>query len=140
MMERILIMLLIVFMPCFGFAQDTDTRNHAHMHKHAKGGELPDWAAAHNYDATSHAYFPDYYTFYDPVCGGYLYWNNNNYTFSKTVPPFMQNIDLRKTRVQILKGLSLDLYPELNYPHYMQLYPAEGHNPVPVPIPGNPAH
>ena len=141
MTNRIWMILLIALMPGSVFAQDAPPRHHTHTHKSTKTTQLPDWAAAHNYDAKSHAYFPDYYTYYDPVCGGYLYWDNNNYTFSKTPPAFMQHVDLKKSRVQILKGLSLELYPELNYPYYMKMYPPDpnGNTNVPVPIPGNPA-
>ena len=103
--------------------------------------QLPEWAAAHNYDAKAHVYFPDYYTFYDPARGGYLYWDKNNFTFSPNKPSFLEKVDLAKSRIQILKGLSLDLHPERNYPRYMKLYPAnnQGNANVPVPIPGNPA-
>jgi hypothetical protein len=102
---------------------------------------VPDWAQALNYDATAHAYFPDYYTYYDPVRGGYSYWQEGQYVFSNTMPTFMQKADLSKSRIRILKGLSLDLHPEQNYPYYMKLYPADPNNNVlvPVPVPGNPA-
>jgi len=103
---------------------------------------LPSWAAAHNYDATAHVYFPDYYTFYDPRRGGYVFWQNGKYTFSPSMPPFLEKADLTKSRVKILKGISLDLHPEQDYPRYMKLYPPDdnGNSKVPVPIPGNPGY
>lgn len=82
-----------------------------------------------------HVYFPDYYAFYDPN-RGYVFWNiaTNSWTTSRQVPEFMSNVDMSKTRIQILEGLSLDLHPETNYPNYMKLYPAQTDNPdVPVP-------
>ena len=127
-------MIGMVFVLCAftGLAQNTAAR---------KAAKAPTWAQAHHYDASAHVYFPDYYTFYDPVRGGYLYWDKSNFVFSPEVPTFLQKVDLAKSRVQILKGLSLDLHPELDYPYYMRLYPpVEGAgNLVPVPIPGNPA-
>jgi hypothetical protein len=107
----------------------------------AAPAQTPAWAQAQHYDADAHVYFPDYYIFYDPQRGGYLYWDKDNYVFSKEVPPFLQKVDLAKSRIQVLKGLSLDLHPELSYPYYMRLYPAVpgAGNLVPVPIPGNPA-
>jgi hypothetical protein len=107
----------------------------------SKSNPLPDWAPALHYDATAHAYFPDYYTFYDAGRGGYVYWENGTWTFSPAVPPYLKKVDLRKSRIKILKELSLDLHPELNYPYYMKMYPPDpnGNTLVPVPIPGNPA-
>lgn len=102
---------------------------------------MPSWAAAHHYDARSHAYFPDYYTYYDPARGGYVFWDNGQWSFTPALPPFLEKVDLSKSRVKILKGLSLDLHPELNYPHYMKMYPADrGATLVPVPIPGTPGN
>ncbi|MCW3122050.1 MAG: hypothetical protein JWQ38_1542 [Flavipsychrobacter sp.] len=142
MKHKTLIFIFIIAMsPFFAGAQGANNKKHKAHHKTAaKPMKAPDWAAAHHYDATAHAYFPDYYTYYDPNRGGYVYWKNGSYTFTPSLPPFMKNEDLAKSRVQILKGLSLDLHPEQNYPHYMQLYPAVGGNDgrVPVPIPGNP--
>lgn len=144
-MNRIFCLLLIAFLPLSMFAQDGTSKKTAHHKKHVKQTKadllLPPWADAQHYDATAHVYFPDYYTFYDPARGGYLYWNKGNYSFSPTVPPVMEQVNLGKSRIKILKGLSLDLHPELDYPHYMQMYPPDGNGNtlVPVPIPGNPA-
>ena len=130
-------------MPMAIQAQDNTTakdKNKTKKAATAKRTKVPEWAAAHNYDATSHVYFPDYYTFYDPARGGYVFWENGKWSFTPSVPAYLEKVDLSKSRIQILKGLSLDLHPELDYPHYMKLYPAEHENNlVPVPIPGNPA-
>jgi hypothetical protein len=134
-------LLSIILLPHYSLAQDTKLQNSNHRNKSTNSVILPPWAAAQQYDATAHVYFPDYYTFYDPARGGYLYWDKNNFIFSSAVPAFLEKVDLSKSRIKILKGLSLDLHPELNYPYYMQLYPAnsDGNTTVPVPIPGNPA-
>ncbi len=79
---------------------------------------------------------PDYYTYYDPARGGYVYWDKGNWIFTPSVPPYMEKVDLSKERIQILKGLSLDLHPEQNYPYYMEMYPAEHINNM-VPVPGD---
>ncbi|HXS37655.1 MAG TPA: hypothetical protein VN721_13205 [Flavipsychrobacter sp.] len=114
---------------------------HSRHSKHHK--TPPVWAKAKGYNMDAHVYFPDYYSFYDPNRGGYVFWNNNKWTFTPAVPPYMSKIDLSKSRVQILKGLSLDLHPELDYPRYMKLYPADPNSnaadvpvPTPLPIPG----
>jgi len=144
MKNRIWLVLMISLFPFFSMAQDGGAKNTKHKHKKSHKttkAALPPWAPAHNYDATAHVYFPDYYTFYDPNRGGYVYWNNGKYTFSPAVPPFLEKVDMSKSRIKILKGLSLDLRPELNYPYYMEQYPADNNNNtmVPVPVLGNPA-
>lgn len=135
------ICLLFVFLLPFAvLAQDNHVPDAQQTNK-PRTVKVPSWAEAQQYDATAHVYFPDYYTFYDPVRGGYLYWDQNNFSFSPNVPSFLEKVDLSKSRIKILKGLSLDLHPELNYPYYMKLYPpnSDGNATVPVPIPGNPA-
>jgi hypothetical protein len=95
----------------------------------------PSWAPAKGYKATEPVYFPDYHAFYDPK-RGYVYWNQSasTWTTSPQPPKFMSSVDMSKTRIQILKDLSLDLHPEANYPNYMKLYPAKRDYPdVPVP-------
>jgi hypothetical protein len=145
MKNRATVILLLVILPIVSYSQNT-TNTHKHKHKPTKtvttGIKLPEWAPAHNYDATAHVYFPDYYTYYDPARGGYVYWVNGQYTFSPSLPPFLEKVDLGKSRIQILKGLSLDLHPEQNYPYYMKMYPPDdnGNTMVPVPTMGNPAH
>jgi hypothetical protein len=131
-MKQLLVIFFILAMPLIALSQYS---------RHSKANKnTPVWAATHHYDASSHVYFPDYYTFYDAKRKGYVYWENGSYKFTPALPPFLEKVDMSKTRIEILKGLSLDLHPEQNYPHYMKLYPADPkYNAVPVPIPGNPA-
>lgn len=144
---KTIVFILLSVLPLISFSQDTAPKHTKHKHKTGKTGKtdkkpaLPPWAASHNYDATAHVYFPDYYTYYDPGRGGYVFWNNGKYTFTPALPPFLEKVNLSKSRIQILKGLSLDLHPEENYPYYMKQYPPDnnGNVMVPVPIPGNPA-
>lgn len=133
-MRHLFIALLTIVMPLMVGAQGKKG-----MVKSKSG--LPAWAAAHSYDASAHAYFPDYYTYYDPKRKGYVYWDKGKYVFTPALPPFMEKVDMSRTRVKILKGLSLDLHPELNYPYYMQLYPPDPNNHILVPVPtqDNPA-
>ncbi len=137
------LLFLANFIPAIGYSQNNDAgyvRQKQKTNNTKKVEAIPPWAATHNYNATAHVYFPDYYTYYDPKRGGYVFWDNGKYTFTPALPPFLEKVDLRKSRVKILKGLSLDMHPEQNYPYYMKLYPADHENSmVPVPIPGNPA-
>ncbi len=137
-MKKIWVVLFLIILPIIAGAQKSAKVDI--NQKVTKSRALPSWAAAQQYDATAHVYFPDFYTFYDPERGGYVYWENSKWSFSPSVPSFLEKVDMSKSRIQILKGLSLDLHPEQNYPHYMKMYPADKeHNKVPVPIPGNPA-
>lgn len=129
---------LFVFLPFTMNAQKTNKKNKAVTQVQTP---LPEWAASHHYDATAHAYFPDYYTFYDAKRGGYVFWENGKWTFTPTMPAYLSKTELSKTRVQILKGVDLDLQPQLNYPQYMKLYPpVQGSNyqDIPVPVPSAP--
>lgn len=146
--NRLVLVLMLALGPTLCHAQQTTTTTHTtsttHKKHHTTKHPLPTWAAAHNYDATSHAYFPDYHAFYDANRGGYVFLENGKWSFTPAEPPYMQNADLGKARVQILKGLNLDLRPELDYPKYMKLYPAvqgaDGNDvvsPTPLPYSGN---
>ncbi|MDR3680418.1 MAG: hypothetical protein P4L41_10670 [Flavipsychrobacter sp.] len=130
------LILLAIFSPFLLHAQTTETHRHT-KHKHAiKATALPPWAAAHKYNADAHVYFPDYYTFYDPNRGGYIFWENGTWSFTPTMPAYLSNKDLDRSRVQILKNVSLDLHPETDYPRYMKLYPPRpdgNYKDVPVP-------
>ena len=107
-MKRICIAFLFTTISVLSFAQDKPTTHKKRKHKttHIAKKTLPGWAIAHNYDATAHVYFPDYYTFYDPTRGGYLYWEKGKYVFTPALPPFLEKVDMNKSRVQILKNLS----------------------------------
>ena len=98
--------------------------------------EMPGWFTAHGKAQPAHVYFPDYYAFYDANRQGFVFWAHNKWEFSPSVPPYLEKVDLSKSRIQLLKGLSLDLHPELNYPNYMKLYPAQPTGqPLEVPVP-----
>ncbi|MES2704793.1 MAG: hypothetical protein V4649_19285 [Bacteroidota bacterium] len=104
---------------------------------------LPSWAKAQHYSADEHAYFPDYYTYYDAKRKGYVFWKDGKWSFTPALPPFLEKVDMSKTRLKLVKGFNLALRPELSYPRYMKMYPAtHGNNLVPVPssptLPGNP--
>jgi hypothetical protein len=141
MKKKIVIAFFAALIPAAGFSQNNHPGNDRTYKTNATQKKaVPPWATAHHYDATAHAYFPDYYTYYDPGRGGYVFWQNGKYTFTPALPPFLEKVDLRNERIKILKGLSLDMHPELNYPYYMNLYPAvHNYNMVPVPIITNPA-
>ena len=142
MKNKMVFVMLISVMPIVAVAQDASKQaKHKHKTTTKKTTKIPEWAAAHNYDAASHVYFPDYYAFYDPNRGGYMYWEKGNWNFTPTVPPYMSNADLNKSRVQILKGLSLDMHPEEHYPYYMEMYPPDPNNNSMIPVPNmnNPA-
>ena len=140
-MNRIWIVLIISLLSFSSYAQQAADKTSKGKHKTAKHkakktAEMPHWAAAHNYDGTAHVYFPDYYTYYDPQRAGYVYWDNGHWIVTPSVPPYMEKVDLDKSRIKILKGLSLDLHPELDYPNYMKLYPADHENNM-VQVPGD---
>ncbi|MBS1688845.1 MAG: hypothetical protein JSS96_08990 [Bacteroidetes bacterium] len=128
--------LLVLLLPLYSMAQHKSHVTHKHhSHTSTTPKSLPTWASAHNYTGNAHAYFPDYYTFYDANRGGYVFWDHDKWTFTPTMPPYLQNKDLAKSRVQILKGLSLDLQPQQNYPRYMKLYPPVPGAATDVPVP-----
>jgi len=136
MTSRIIALALMLLLSFSSIAQQI---KHTHHKRHHIVHRLPPWAPAHNYTGESHVYFPDYYTFYDANRGGYVFWEDNKWTFTPTLPPYLQNKDLKKSRVQILKGLSLDMQPQLNYPNYMKLYPPVPGAGTDVPVPA-PSH
>lgn len=97
----------------------------------------PEWAPK-EYHSEYHVYFPDYEMFYDPH-RGYISRVNDKWVVRQSMPLFLTNKELNKPpRIQILKDISLDMRPELNYPRYMKLYPADPNGRVilaPVPKP-----
>jgi len=98
-----------------------------------KGGPPP-WAPAHGYRAKQHAYFPDYYTFYDANRNGYVYWNNSGWTFSRNVPSFLSGVNLGTSRLELLNDIPLTVHPETYYSRYNSTYPARTVT-ISVPIP-----
>lgn len=138
--HKIIAMLMLVAVPLMSQAQTSHTHRHKTRHHTIKTQQAPTWAKAHHYNGQASVYFPDFRSFYDPQRGGYVFWKDGEWSFTPTVPPYMTNYDLGKERVQILRNLSLDLHPELDYPRYMELYPAVHHYdkvPTPLPIAGN---
>lgn len=94
----------------------------------------PQWAPA-GYHSEYHVYFPDHQAFYDPR-RGYIVNDNGKWVVIPTMPLFLEQSQLSKTRIQILKDLSLDTRPELSYPRYMKMYPAApSREPIMVPVP-----
>jgi hypothetical protein len=102
---------------------------------YVRRGGPPSWAPAHGYRAKNHVYFPDYYTFYDPRRNGYVYWNNNTWSFSPSVPSFMANIDLGRARIQVLGDLPLTTQPEPDFNRYYGMYPPSGSININIPHP-----
>lgn len=85
----------------------------------------PSWARAHGYHAKHHVYFRDYYTFYDPYRGGYVYRHNNRWLFSSSVPTFLVGVNLNQARVQFMSDIPLDRHPEQYYSRYSNRYPRD---------------
>ena len=143
------VILMALTIPVLGFGQSKTGHKKqkskaAHKtvaHKTAKATETPRLVApATKYDASSDIYFPKYYTYYDAGRGGYVSGDSSDARFTPAAQPFLQKVNMGKMRLRLFKGLSLDLHPELNFPHYIKQYPADPHDNVMVaaPIPGNP--
>jgi|GEM_PF-1614466 len=81
------------------------------------------------------AYYPDFYTFYDPARGGYVYWKDSSWHVSQQRPAFMKEAQKGRVRVELLHDRTIGTYPEDNAERYMKLYPAQNVSPTtPVPI------
>lgn len=110
-------------------------KRHKHAKKHYKKHPSyskvkwkngpPSWAPAHGYRAKNHVYFRDYYTFYDPYRGGYVYRHKNKWLFSKSVPTFLVGVNLNSARVQFLTDIPLNHHPEQYYGRYSSRYPRD---------------
>jgi hypothetical protein len=125
--------LMLVSMPFLCSAQEkTKAKPNGKMKTKGSSGASPSWAAAHQYNNDRSVYFPDYYTFYEPN-RGYIYWNNDNWATSATVPPFMSSSDLNRARVQQIEG-DASGHPENQYNNYKNMYPAQKIEVV-VPVP-----
>jgi len=95
----------------------------------------PRWASNCGYGGYNHVYFPDYYTFYDPYRGGYVYWQDR-WCFSRTVPAFMARVDLGRARRQVMEDVALESRPEEYYNSCARSYPARSISvEIPIPIP-----
>ena len=124
-------MLFVALLPFSTSAQDQNKKR-----KHVKNIEVapenkkpmetfknPAWAPA-GYKSQYHVYFPDYDAFYDPN-RGYIIKEKDTWTATPSMPLFLSNEELPRTRIQILEDLSLDMRPEQNYPRYMKMYPRD---------------
>jgi hypothetical protein len=109
---------------------DDNNRNRSRSTR-IKGGPPP-WAPAHGYRAKNHAYFPDYYTFYDANRGGYVYWNSGRWIFTPNTPSFLSAINLKTARFQQLTDIPVTTQPEVYYSRYSTAYPAR---PVTITVP-----
>lgn len=89
-------------------------------------GGPPRWAPAHGYRMKQHVYFPDYYAYYDPRRNGYVYWNNNAWIFTSSIPPYMSGVDLNRARMQVISDIPLTTRPEANWRRYYNAYPPSG--------------
>lgn len=85
----------------------------------------PSWAPARGYRAKSHVYFRDYYTFYDPYRGGYVYRHKNKWLFSRSVPTFLVGVNLNSARMHLLTDIPLNHHPEQYYGRYSSRYPRD---------------
>ncbi len=150
-MKKVLIAALLIIIPAALISNDAFAQGKGKGHYKHKGGKgfkkevrydqgrrgggPPPWAPAHGYRAKNHVYFPDYYTFYDPRRNGYVYWNNNAWIFSPSVPSFLATVDLGRARVQVLGDIPLTSLPEPNFNKYYRLYPPSGTVNIHIPHP-----
>jgi hypothetical protein len=142
-MKKIIVLVLAIYMLPFHSKAQKSTKTR-HKHKAARSANatiLPQWAAEEHYSPVARAYFADYYSYYDPQRGGYIYWENGKSSFTPAASPYLENMNDKRSEVKLSKALSLDLQPELEYPYYMTQYPlvqGNGNSRVPVPAEGNP--
>lgn len=95
----------------------------------------PNWATPHHYDASEHVYFPDFYTFYDPNRGGYVFWQDDRWIFSPSLPTFMTGVDLGTARIEPLHDITLPMHPEDYYARYFSTFPPRPIVNINIPIP-----
>lgn len=105
------------------------TSNRHHQYR------MPFWASAHRYRGQHAVYFRDYNAFYDPNRGGYVYWVNNGWVFSPTVPLYMANFDLNRARIHYIKDVPYGARPELYYRRYAKRYPRNNRIQINIPLP-----
>lgn len=127
------IAILIILIPVLCYSQGHG-KHKSHKAKHSKVKHMsPGWGKKHGYQNNYHVYFPDYYTFYDPA-RGYVYWNNNYWVTSQSLPSFLTSVDLGRARIQILTNEPLSAHPEVRYHTYIGQYPARNIG-ISIPIP-----
>ena len=110
--------LMLVCLPILCSAQGS--RN---THPQTTASMAPAWASAHEYKNDKNVYFPDYYTFYNPV-RGYICYSGGQWVSSKSAPAFMAKVDMNKARVHIFNEDAIP-HPEENYNSYRDMYPAQ---------------
>lgn len=98
-----------------------------------RGVQRPIWAEGHEYDFDRHAYFPDYYVFYDAKKNEYAYWQNLRWNYSKDVPPAVMDVDLSQARLVIMGDVKLSESPYLYFAEFYQAYPPEYDPGLPLP-------
>lgn len=98
-----------------------------------RGVQRPVWAKAHQYDFNRHAYFPDYYVFYDARRNGYVFWENNRWNFSKDVPTALMDADLGKSRMVIMDDVKLKEDPSFYFKEFYKGYPPQYDLNLPLP-------
>jgi len=131
-MKRIFFaLLMLAFLPALSHAQTKVKTEGNGQTKVKTKGNPPVWAPAHGYRENRSVYFPDYYLFYQPG-RGYVYWNNDAWTTSTTVPVYMNGVNLNNARMQMLSDIDVTTSPEQNYQVYLRQYPAQ---PVQITVP-----
>lgn len=116
-------------------------RGHKHHYDHSnyekvydntfryRGGGIPVWAKEQQYHGRHYAYFPDYFTFFDPGKNGYTFWDGKAWIFSASVPEFLLNVDLGKARLVVMDKVSTRKAPYLYFDDYYKAYPPSFHKP-----------
>ncbi|SKA18509.1 hypothetical protein [Sediminibacterium ginsengisoli] len=99
--------------------------------------DLPAWAQLQGYKNDSYVYFQDYYTFYSPG-RGYIYWDADRWATTKKPPVNMSGANLGTARIQMLRDVSLDSFPERNFSSYRTRYPGQRVNGDSIPAPDIP--
>jgi len=148
MKKMAFVFLIVLAIPVLGFSQQKATGQKKQKvatktieKKAVKATETPRLLAPPvKYDASCNLYFPYYSTCYD-ASRGYVSAHANDEKFIPVVTPVLKKANLGRLRIKLLKGLTLDMNPQLNFPHQVKQYPADpnGNVMVAAPIPGNPA-
>ena len=97
--------------------------------------KAPYWASAHKYRGRNAVYFRDYNAFYDPHRGVYVYWHNNAWVYSSTVPRYMSRYDLNRARVHYITDVPYGARPEMHYKKYARRYPRNNNIQINIALP-----
>jgi hypothetical protein len=115
-----------------GHQHHYDQSNYEKVYKYTyryRGGGMPAWAKMQQYRGKHYAYFPDYFTFFDPANNNYVFWNGNVWTSSDTIPDFLFDVDLSSARLVEMTNVSTRKAPYLYFDDYYRAYPPEFHKP-----------